>query len=154
LPDIDITPEVAAELFGRDPNPSIIQAARSYLERRANKECQEAALKLANEQMAAAEDVLLRKLDEAGVLSVKLDDEGKKTLLASSTTTYYSVPAGALDNPEVVRWLYNNGGRDLLRNTLHHASFSAFCRELAEKGRSLHPLVKVANKRSIKMRKD
>ena len=142
-----------ATLFGHDETaearPDVTSSARVYLDLRRQVDDAEAALKTLRSRMDTAESAFLAKLDECGLSSVKLADG---TALTSSTSNYYALPAGALEDASVMLWLIRMGGRDLVKRTIHHQSFSGFCRELAEDGKSMHPAVKLAQRRGVRMK--
>ena len=59
----------------------------------------------------------------------------------------------ALDDNSVMSWLLRMGGHDLVKRTIHHGSFTGFCREVVESGRAVHPSVKVVQKRVVRVKK-
>src|SRR5438445_9365363 len=91
-----------AKLFGKDeaqPKENVCQAARAYLDARKQKEHQEEVLKLFSTNLNNCEEALLLALAEAGVASIKVeDDDGRLAGLSAATSDYYSLPAGSLDN--------------------------------------------------------
>ena len=155
-----------AELF-QDATTSqdqVVSVAKAYLDARRAKEDKEAELKSASETFAQAELALLRAMDGADVKSLKVEHAGVTAALTKTQSTYYSLPAGALDDPDIMAWLKERGGADLLKQTIHHATFSSLCKELVENQAALfdgvnpvdnplHPAIKVAERRGIMMRK-
>ncbi len=135
----------------------VVAMARNYLVARRFKEDKESEEKLAGEKLRQAESDLLRAMDQAGVKSLAIDDDGKTAKLSQTQSTYYSLPAGAIDDEGVMQWLNEAGAKDIIKRTIHHATFSSFCKELADMaamgGLPLHPSVKIAEKRGIQLRK-
>ena len=147
MPDVD-----PRGLFApSESEQTVVEAARAYLAVRAAAARAESALKAARDQLMAAESDLLQKFEEAGVLSVKVETDGKPVTVSSATSDYYSLPAGALEDADVHRWLLRMGGHDLVRRTIHHMSFSSFCRELAAAGKNIHPTVRKATKKVVRI---
>jgi hypothetical protein len=151
--DLGNRTDVAA-LFGHAPTNEVVDAAQIYLIARLKKEEAEKALRAANEELDSAESLLLGKLDEAGVKSIKVDWDGGVAALSASTTTYYAMPKDGLEDTNLYLWLLRAGGKDLVRRTIHHASFSSFCREVADSGRAVHPAVKRTERRVVRVKRD
>lgn len=145
-----------SELFGHDASSiGLADAARAYLSCRKLKEEAESLVRTQADILNSAEDTLLQKMQEAGVLSVKVEDEsGRPTMVSAGASTYYNLPQGALEDREIYVWLLAQGGQDLVKRSIHHASFSSFCRELVDAGRNLHPAVKVTEKKVVRVKKD
>ena len=146
-----------AVLFGHGgdapPPDSLAQAAKLYLSARTDKEEVEKELRTRQDTLNNAEEILLAKFEEAGILSIKLDNgEGKPVLLYSAPSAYYAAPSGSLENPEFFLWLLRSGGQDLVKRNIHHASFSSFCRELVEQGKRVHKDVIKTDKKRIGLR--
>ncbi len=130
----------------------VAKAARVYLTLRQSRTEAEDLLKAHTAGLAGAESELLRQMALAGVKSLKVDGgDGKTVSVAASTSEYYSLPAGALDDTEIFTWLLRAGGHDMVKRTIHHASFNGFCRELAADGRSIHPSVKKVEMKKIRV---
>jgi hypothetical protein len=133
-----------AALFSSPDAPSepLIAAARHYLAKRQVVERQEEALGAAKEEKDRAETELLRLLDQAKTLSVKIQvDGGPPVMVTSATHRYYRAPTGAADDNDFLLWLLRSGGHDLVKRTINPQSFTAFCRELREQERPLHSRV-------------
>jgi hypothetical protein len=147
---MDQTTPTLEDLFGAPitGTDAVAKAARIYLEVRKIKEEQEQHLKDCNESLRTAETALFQKMDEARTVSVKLDDG---TLVSTSTSTKYNLPAGGLDNDDLKQWMIVAGGQDLLKTTIHHASFSSFCKELVEQGKQLPEAVKSITLRTVRV---
>ena len=136
-----------------NPAPNVATAARTYLGCRRAREEAEAAAKRAREVLDAAEIYLLHSMDAAGLLAVRIEDQdGRPVNLTSSVSTHYSIAVGQLDDAGVFAWLSESGGADLVKKTIHHGTFSAFCRELAEAEKPLHQAVKLVERREIRVR--
>lgn len=154
-----MTTETLADFFtaGKADVPednALTAAAHEYLAARTAKEAVEESLKTASARQQNAEDLLLRLMAAAGVKSLRLDDgAGSDVLISEATSTYYSAASGMLDDGAFYAWLLRAGGHDLVKRTIHHASFSSFCRELVEAGRAIHPAVKVATKKQVRMKR-
>ena len=144
-----------AALFGHSPDTptdSLVAAARYYLDCRARKEDNERLAKDLGERLGQAETELLRKLDEAGVLSVKVETtEGKSAMISAATSTHYRLPSGHLEDSNFMLWLLRNGGQDMVRRTVHHATFSSFCREIAEQGKTIPSPVVATTMRTLRV---
>ena len=150
------TEEQIASLFEdvSDHHSRVVALAKSYLESRLARDNADKVAADATKQLVSSEQELLRVMRSAGVKSLKVEHLGKMVLLTQKESTYYSAPAGSLDIPEFLQWLEAAGGKDLIKNTIHHATFSSFCKELKESGdMPLHKLVNVLDRRSISMRK-
>ena len=146
--------DLLTELFKRPlADDSLIEAAREYLAARKAEEAAIASLTLATKAMQAAEATLMAKMDETGVKSLKVQDGADEVSLSGSTSTYYSLPAGSLDDNSVMAWLMRCGGHDLVKRTMHHGSFTHFCREVVESGRAVHPSVKKVEKRVVRVKR-
>lgn len=143
----------------------VVAKARAYLDARKADEEAEAEKSRRYKILEQAETELIRAMDAAGVKSLKIDHDGVANNGISQTKKVnYSLPAGSLDNPDVMEWLLLNGGADIVKLTVHHATFGSFCKELVEQASAklgvespiinpLHPLVKVAERRGIMLRK-
>ncbi len=142
-------------LFGHDEQSQqmvLTTAAHLYLEARRAKEQAEDNLKRKNALLAEAEQELRRVMDDAGIKSLKIDHDGHDVALTASESSYYAAPAGALEDSRFYLWLLRAGGQDLVKRTIHHASFSAFCRELVEAGKALPDEVKVATRQTVRIK--
>jgi hypothetical protein len=152
----DTLPDDLASLFGQGddaaPSGSLTDAARAYLMARAIRDTAEDVLKERNEALRKAEGTLLGLMDEQGVKSLKLDVDGKPVALTASTTVRYALPPDALENSAFFLWLLRNGGQDLVKRTVHWATFSSFCKELAEAGKTVHPTVRQTTQRTVSRR--
>lgn len=148
-----------AELFGEDPmatQETVVARAKAYLTCRRLKEEAEALAKQQGAQLAIAEEELVRAMNGADVKSIKLDHEGQRASISQTSTVYYSLPPGALDDADIFAWLEKNGGHDLVKRSIHHATFSSLCKELCEQGKPadvLHPAVKIVEKRGVMLRR-
>lgn len=142
----------------------VVARAKAYLDARRAKEGQENALKDASQKLQDAELQLLRAMDGAGMKSMKLDHAGETVAMSQTSSTYYSLPAGGIDDPAILAWLDEQGGSDLLKKSIHHATFSSFCKEIVDQSikamdesgvaiNPLHPAVKIAERRGIMLRK-
>ncbi len=149
----------AAALFGDLPvNPALDEgvqgAARFCLLARAEVERAEAALKKAKELLDGAERNVIDVMQQAGLSAVKLDCPGGRVTVSLAESVYFSAPAGSLEDTGFFQWLLRSGGHDLVKRTVHHASFSSFCRELREQERSIHPAVRMIEKKQVRVKKE
>ena len=146
-----------ADLFpATESNADQVSAmARVYLEARKAREEAEAVSKRLWAALEAAENNLLETMAVAGVKSIKVEHDGLVVGISTTSSTYYSLPPGAIDDDVIVEWLKAKGGGDLIKNTIHHSSFSAFCRELVDAAgpAELLPAVKVAERRGVQVRR-
>lgn len=142
-------------LFGKDaPSTDLVGAARAVLSCRQEVDDIEKVLGNAKKALRNSEDLLGGLLEQSGVLSVKVDQEGGTPVtLSLSQKTYYALLAGSLEQRDVHLWLLRAGGHDIIRKTIHHATFSAFCRELVTQGRNLHPAIMTTEIKTISVRK-
>lgn len=159
-----ISQDDLASLFEDSGNQELLVAkAKAYLHRRKVKEDMEAILKEESEKFQQSESELVQAMTAAGVKSLKIEHDGKTNALTQSTSVYYSLPAGSIDNPDIMAWLQENGAKDIIKSSIHHATFSSFCKELVENASQqfsgetvlnpLHPAVKIAERRGIMLRK-
>lgn len=150
--------EELAAMFGHaEEAPAaddVAALARAYLAERHEKESAEILLKNATERLEKAESALIARMAEVGVKSIKIEDGGFAIGLTSTISHHYSAPVGSLEDGDFFRWLLRSGGHDLVRRNIHHASFSSFCRELTEAGRPIHEIVKIVERKTIKVKKD
>lgn len=140
--------ESVAELFTHtatvDDQAGLDLLTRNYLDLRRQVEEKETELKERKEALDRAERDCLHKMAECGVLSVRIEVEDSSPRTVSSTSRkVYAAPSGCLENNDFFRWLLRNQGSDLVKRTIHHATFSRFCRELAEQNKPLHKDVKL-----------
>jgi len=146
----------------------VVAKARAYLDARKADEEAETEKSRRYKILEQAETELIRAMDAAGVKSLKIDHDGVANNGISQTKKVnYSLPAGSLDNPDVMEWILLNGGADIVKSTIHHATFGSFCKELVEQSvqkfghgdpaatimNPLHPLIKIAERRGIMLRK-
>jgi hypothetical protein len=142
-----MTAEELNGLFDRGrPGAEHARLAESFLAIRGQVAQGEACLKLLREHLLQAEQQLLLALDASGLKSLTLP--GGETLAATSRSSY-TIPAAALEDPQVFLGLLRAGGRDLVRRHVDPRSFSAFCRKAAKAGRHVHPAVKVFTRRTV-----
>ena len=126
--------------------------ARAYLAARsAREQAEEEAKKRAREQ-AAAEEALLKRMQEAGLSSLKVEQDAGRATVSAATQQHFNLPAGLLEDASVMAWLLKAGGHDLVKRTVHPSTFSAFCRELRAQGRAVHPGVKAVERRYVSVR--
>jgi hypothetical protein len=78
-------------------------------------------------------------------------DSGPPVTLSSVTSKRFSAPVGLLEDKAFVGWLVRAGGQDLIKRTMHHMSFSGFCRELQDQGRPLHAGVRMIEMKNIRV---
>jgi hypothetical protein len=159
---IDAIEQDIADLF-IDPfalPDNLTTLARQFVEARIAKETAEAVLKEANDLVMRAEAALGQAMKSNGMTSMTIEVGGQKKKLVSTQTMYYSLPPGALDDEAIREWLELSGGVDIIKNTVHHSTFSSFCKEIVEKaagegytGSVLHPAVKTAVRSGIQLRK-
>jgi hypothetical protein len=150
------TTKELADLFGDAlPGEGVAAAARIYLKSRREKEHAEAEVKRLSSQLQTAESLLFQKLDEARLLSVKVDEgDGQAVLVSTHNKTSYSMPSGGLsEHDSLHQWLIVVGGGDLIRDNVNPQSFSAFCREIADQGGAIHHDVKTFTRRVVAVRK-
>jgi hypothetical protein len=145
----DMTALELKELFAL-PADAARQAASAYLAARQRREKAELALKTASEQEVAAEQLLLGALDAAHLGGVALPSGDRMT---SVTVSHYSLPGGGLDRQDIRLWLLRQGGHDIIRSVVDRHDLSKLCRGLVEKGRAIHPDVRVVTKRTIRLTK-
>ena len=161
---IPATEDDIARLFGApdEAHTQVVARARVYLAARKRKEALEEEAKAANAAFRQAEDELQRTMHACSVPSIAIDDDGRTASLSRVSTTVYSLPAGWQDSPAFIAWIEEAGGMDLCKPSIHHSTFSSFCRELvAQSAQSagevvvnpLHPTVVVVERRGIQMRK-
>ena len=130
------------------PPDTLSWAAADFLHLRKCKDEAEERAAQARALLEEAQERLLQLMAVGNVSSLRVGD----VLLSAATRGYYSLPAGALDDPAVANWLYSAGGQDLLKRSVHPQTFSSFCRELVEGGHALHPAVRQALKRVVSVR--
>lgn len=146
-------PVTLRELFPKPDAGEVPDLARAYLACRKHREAAEEALKRIREQADEAELELMTAMELSGLLSVRVQDEdGKPVTLSPASTTYYSLPAGSLEDAVILRWLMTSGGDQLVKKTIHHATFSSFCRELVESGKDLPVNVKITARKYVQVR--
>lgn len=135
-----------------DSDSSLSGLARDYLAARQTSEDARKVAAEANEREKHIEGDLIRRMAEAGVKSIKLD-EGQS--IASVATTDYRLPpeAEATRREDVIRWLRHCRGGSLVKKTVAWQSFSAWCRERATEGKPMHEGVTVAERQYISVRK-
>ena len=155
-----MTEDDLATFFGDDAASQevVIARAKAFLDARRKKEVAEEELKRLSAGVTNCELELIRAMDAAGVKSLKIEHAGQTAGLSQTQTTYYSLPAGTIDEPDFMEWLKDAGGSDILKHTIHHSTFSAFCKELVSHSADgdnglLHPAVKVAERRGVMVRK-
>jgi len=138
--------------------------ARAFVEARIAKDTAEAVLKEANDLVMRAEAALMQSMKQNGMKSMGIEIDGKAWKLVTTKTPYYSLPKDANDRPimdqGLLDWLELSGGADLVKSTIHHATFSSFCKELIDNavsqghtGSVLHPSIKEAVRSGVQMRK-
>ena len=128
---------------------ALVSAASAYLAARKAREEAEALVSATGKDLAAAEEALLRKMDEAKVGSLKLDGD----LLSASTSTHYAIPAAMLEDAGFLTWLLRAGGHDLVKRSIHPQTFSGWCREIVGAGKTTHPAVKINTRRCVRLKK-
>ena len=143
--------EELSKLFGHeeDAHAPVERLVERLLAARRQKEEAEAALKAANASVAEAEAKVFIALDAAGQKSLR---HGGVTLSACESR-HYRIPPEALQRPDLVRWILQNGGHDLLSRFVEARAFSHFCRQLASENRRLHPLVEEYARKTVQIRK-
>lgn len=135
---------------------ALLSLAKTYLDARRFKDEAEAIEKQAGQRLEATKEQLIRAMKSAGVKSLKIDHDGKTQGLTHTNTTYYSLPAGGIDDESVLEWIEQAGGNGIVKHTVHHMTFSSFCREIKDNplnGVGLHPLVKVLDRPGITVTK-
>lgn len=130
----------------------VVKLARVYLDARRRHEEADMAIKKLAEQRQKAESDLVIAMESAGVKGLKVDHDGSTVGISQTKSVYYSLPSGSLDDAEIMAWIKTAGGADLVKSTIHHSSFSSFCREIVSQEQALHPSVKVAEKRGVQVR--
>jgi hypothetical protein len=123
-----------------DTQEVLIARSRAYLDARKLKEDAELLAKRQGEILNQAETELLRAMDGAQVKSLKIEHDGKLCGLTQTKKTFYSLPKAGdyegaptfIEDPIMLEWLDEHGGTDLIKKTIHHATFSSFCKELAD----------------------
>lgn len=136
-------------LFGHSEE-GLASPAGEYLAAREALARAEKAQALARQALEEAEQKLHDAMTAAGTSSFAYGGE----TLTASRHSYYSLPAGALDEADVYRWLVVTGGRDLVRRTVHAGSLTAHCRRLEEAGRHVHPRLRLVVKKVIKLKRE
>ncbi len=134
-------------LFGHCRPTALEEAAQAYLGARMATEEAERALKQAQTHQEASELRLLREMEAQGIASHPTGG----ARLDATTSTYYALPEGGLDDSLLYAWLVRNGGRDLVRRVVHSGSFTHFCRKLEAAGRGIYPGVKKVQKRLVRL---
>jgi hypothetical protein len=93
-------------------------------------------------------------MDESKTLSIKIEqEEGGHVTLSSSKQDFYSVPVDVVQTQDFRGWLALMGASDCLKQTIHPQTFASLCRELVDQQKALHPEVRFAEKKTIKMRR-
>lgn len=143
------------ELFAgpEAPGQTVADVAAQYLAIRGRKDDLESQLRDVNSALSAAEELLIRKLDEQGLSSVKLPGDvtgGKAAALSAVTVTSFRMIEAEFD--KVKSWLFAHGGDDLLKETVPWQSFEAFCREVEASGGTMPECVKRTERRAIRLR--
>ena len=149
-----ISPEVLASFGVQASNSvSVSDLARAFIEAdRLATEAKQAASK-ANAEAERLESMLIQKLEEAGMTSMKLADPSLS--LSMVPRTDYRLPAeeDREARGRVLRWLSRHGGRDTIKRTVNYQTFSAVCREIKESGGKLHDAIIESSRKYISVRK-
>lgn len=100
-----------------------------------------AQAKLAKDQADAAEQSLIRLLQQAGLKSVRLKTGQLYSLVE---TWYFSLPPkdAVAQRKEAVRWLKRVGAGELFSETIHQSTLSSFLRERLAAKKPVHPAIK------------
>lgn len=140
-----------------DTQEVLVARSRAYLDARSLKEDADLLAKRQSELLMAAEVELLRAMDQAGVKSLKIEHRGATCGLTQTQSTYFSLPAGSLENAEIMDWLTAHGAGDIVKQTINHMTFSSFAKELVDQAKGdravLHAAVKVLDRRGVQLRK-
>ncbi len=141
------------ELFARPDQDDLATMARNVLVARDGVRHAEALVAKLKKALSVAEDDLIRLMQAQAVQSIKVENDlGVPCLLTNGTSNHYQLPAGSLEDTSVLTWIMRQGGEDLVRRTVHHASFSAFCRELVAAGKPIHARVKLVARRVVRVK--
>lgn len=134
---------------------SISDIARQYLRQREEVDEAKKIQTEAQKRLDQTEGVLIAKLDELGLKSVKLDGNGSSDFtITAAEKTDYRLPAQEDPSYDLsIEWLLGHGGESLIKQTVHWASFSGFCHEQKREGKELPPGVKENTRRVVSVRK-
>jgi hypothetical protein len=145
------------EMFGHGANSpeaaTLADVARAYLKARKMKDEADELAKMQGVALDRAEEEFRKQAEAAGVKSIKVEFDNLTFTVSTSKSDYYAVPPGALDDNNFVVWMMRSGGQDLIKRTVHHASFSSHCRELVAAGKTLFPNLKVTEKKTVRVAK-
>ena len=141
-----------------DAQEALVARAKAYLQSRDLKDEADKLAKTQNELMNQAEIELLRAMDAAAVKSLKIEHAGALCGLTQTASTYYSLPAGALEDAAIMAWLEEKGATDIIKKTINHMTFSSFAKEIVEQAGGdrgvLHEAVKVLDRRGVQLRRN
>lgn len=138
-------------LFDKAITPGSVQAAQDYLAARARRDAAQASLDRASKEMADAEDVLCKKLDEAGVKSVVVEGNSEDFLVTAEVRSYFRVTTTDSSPADFVSWLFRSGGHDLLKHHVDERDLTKLCRRLEEEGRPIHTSIRKFVKRVVRV---
>lgn len=98
-------------------------------------------------------EVLPQAMRLAGIVS----EEGKGSFTLPDGSTIYlgnrlRSYVRKADRPKLNAWLRSQGHGDLIRETVHHQTLQAFCREQTERGEALPDFVSVYHETAARVR--
>lgn len=98
----------------------------------------EPKMKELKERRDAAENLLLKAMQENHVKSLKLRDGS--TVIDTVRSVFTLPPKTEPERrEEAIRWLRRVGAKDIIEESLHHSSLNAFMRERMEQEKELRP---------------
>ncbi len=149
------TEEEIHSLFPEDEisQEVVLARAKAYLDARRAKEAAEVDLSNLTKSLTEAEAALILAMDGADVKGLKIEHRGEVAALSQMRSVYFSLPPGGISDANVLAWITDNGGKDIMKPAIHHATFSSFCKELVDQGKVIPPMIKVAERRGIQLRK-